>query len=234
MKASLNTSTSRANLGKKRKSACDYTSSTLSSLRENNGVQNGAKRIKTEKRGGSENEGVDPTPYSPNIPEKKDVKVEVEVDTVERSPRLSRTTSLGTARQSTQIQLPLTPPVSYRTIQPKGLTVSRAVSEPPSPSNSLVSPSSKSNCSTVADEFRSVDLDNPFLETPVGLTRSTLVRRPAPDTPIDLESERFREKLLNKVKSKNLNFVDESEFRREHPPIQLDSKGERSYLTYVL
>lgn len=155
---------------------------------------------------------------------------------IERFIQLSRSMGIDTAQHAEQLQAPLTPPASYRTIQPPAsVTRGRAVSEPASPSSALTSPSSKSSCSTVADELGLIDLTNPFIETPAGMTRPALLRQPSPDTPLDQESETFTESLLQKVKSKNMTHEIPSGpgEKRELPPLELDSNGEKNYLTYV-
>jgi len=234
---SLDDVASRIAKGKKRKADFDHASSLLERTNRKDG-----KRIKTATRGGRENEGDEHSSQLPTATEKKkkelDTNIRGEVGeeaVVERFLRLSSSMGLDPARRSEQAQAPLTPPASYRTIQPKA-SGARAVSEPASPSSNLTSPSSKSTCSTVADELSHVDLDNPFIETPAGLTRSTLFRRQSvPDSPDELESETFRQNILKKLRSDGFSPagpVDVAE-PREEPPIETDSQGEKSYLTYL-
>jgi len=223
--------------GKKRKADFDHASSS-SSLHERGVNRGDGKRIKTAKRDGRENVGDEHPSQMPAINEKKSKAVAGRADVheeavVERFLKLSDSMGLDPAR----IQAPLTPPASYRTIQPKA-SGNRAVSEPASPSSTLTSPSSKSNCSTVADGLSQVDLDNPFAETPAGMTRSTLLqlrRQSIPDSPDEVDSETLRQNVLEKLKSGGFSPARpvEAEERRVEPPVEVDSQGEKSYLTYI-
>lgn len=219
---------------KKRKADSDH-----ASLHETNGVKRGEKRLKTVKRGGRENGGDDhPTQRLPTIPEKKKKESKVKAQeqahdeaTIERFLRIKKHNVAESSRQKDVLRAPLTPPASYRTIQPRGPSETRAVSEPASPSTGFDSPSSMSSCSTVTDAVANVDLDNPFLATPAGMTRSSLLlSRRAPETPDDLPAQGgFLDTDIAPLAG-----ADEDSEKKLAPPVYLDSSGERNYLTYVL
>jgi len=224
-KPSLDAIASRVVSEKKRKLDLDH---AFSSLRERNGTLPTGKRFK---RGGRENEGDEhPSQVVDRVDrKKKKAKIGVRDEAaIERFLRLSKNLGLDGACHAEEIQAPLTPPASYRTLESKALSGQRAVSEPASPSPSpLTTPSPKSRSS--GTERDRVDLSNPFIDTPFGMTRPVPVVPDSPDSP---GSDPFREKLLEKIKLKNLPCDGLEDSGSGLPPVELDSNGERNYLVY--
>jgi hypothetical protein len=232
---SLDDVASRVANGKKRKADYDHASSTLF---ERGANRKGGKRFKTTTRGGRENDGDEHPSQIPvtNVLKKEKASNAEEIGdeaTVERFLRLGPDPS----RCTEQIQAPLTPPASYRTIQPRA-SAPRALSEPASPS-SILNSSPGSICNTAADVQSHLDSDNPFLETPLGMTRPALLRRTVPDSPDEVDAETRRREVLDQLRGVEhcrLSPVPggpgEGE-RKEHPSVEVDSQGEKSHVAWL-